>query len=236
MIHVALVEDEQKYVEQISSYLEKYGKEKDLAIRFKVYSDGDGILEDYNMQYDIILMDIQMKFVNGMSAASEIRKIDSEVMIIFITNYDSYAAKGYEVGALDYVLKPVSFFMLSNKLDKAIMRLNNKKGHEILINTKEGNKRVNINDMLYMESNGHEIIYHLLDEIVSGRGSMKECENKFIKYDFFRCNKGLLVNLKHVNGVFEKNVDVAGELLPVGRTRKKLLLEAMASYICKVVK
>lgn len=181
MIHVALVEDEQKYVEQISSYLEKYGKEKDLAIRFKVYSDVDGILEDYNMQYDIILMDIQMKFVNGMSAASEIRKIDSEVMIIFITNYDSYAAKGYEVGALDYVLKPVSFFMLSNKLDKAIMRLNNKKGHEILINTKEGNKRVNINDMLYMESNGHEIIYHLLDEIVSGRGSMKECENKFIK-------------------------------------------------------
>ena len=63
-----------------------------------------------------------MKFVDGMTAAEEIRKMDSEVVIIFITNMTQYAIRGYEVDALDYVLKPVSYFAFSQKLKRDVYK------------------------------------------------------------------------------------------------------------------
>ena len=94
MIKIAVVEDEEFYISQILQYLEKYQGEEKEEFRIKVYRDGDGITVDYKAQYDIILMDIQMKFMDGMTAAEEIRKVDSEVVIIFITNVSQYAIRG----------------------------------------------------------------------------------------------------------------------------------------------
>ena len=101
MIRIAVVEDEELYISQLLQYLEDYQKEEKEEFHIKVFRDGDGITSDYKAQYDIILMDIQMKFIDGMTAAEEIRKVDSEVVIIFITNMSQYAIRGYEVGALD---------------------------------------------------------------------------------------------------------------------------------------
>ena len=73
MIKIAIVEDEQLYAKQLHEYLRKYEKENGEAIEVTIYSDGDQIVEKYQSQYDIILMDIEMKFMDGMSAAEEIR-------------------------------------------------------------------------------------------------------------------------------------------------------------------
>ena len=75
------------------------------------------IAVDYRAVYDIILMDIEMRFMDGMTAAEKIREHDSEVVIIFITNMPQYAIKGYRVDALDYVLKPVSYFAFSQRIN-----------------------------------------------------------------------------------------------------------------------
>lgn len=116
MIRIAIVEDEDLYIRQLTQYLEKYEKKEQEDFEITVYRDGDGITSQYNAQFDIILMDIQMKFVNGMTAAEEIREVDSEVVIIFITNMTQYAIRGYEVDAFDYILKPVSYFAFSQSL------------------------------------------------------------------------------------------------------------------------
>ena len=70
-------------------------------------------------------MDIEMKFINGMTAAEEIRRVDSKVIIIFITYMAQYAIQGYKVGALDYILKPVSYFAFSKHIGDAIARVKN---------------------------------------------------------------------------------------------------------------
>lgn len=94
MIRIAIVEDEEYYVKQLTGYLEEYQKSESVEFDITVYRDGDAITAEYKAQFDIILMDIQMKFVDGMTAAEEIRKIDSEVVIIFITNMTQYAIRG----------------------------------------------------------------------------------------------------------------------------------------------
>ena len=101
MVRIAIVEDEDIYIKQLTEYMKRYQQESGEEINVTVYRDGDGIISKYKAQFDIILMDIQMKFMDGMTAAEEIRKTDSEVIIIFITNMTQYAIRGYEVDALD---------------------------------------------------------------------------------------------------------------------------------------
>ena len=101
MIHIAIVEDEAFYVQQIQNYMERYRQESRREISVTVYSDGEDILDNYKGDYDIILMDIQMRFMDGMTAAKNIRKLDDAVVIMFITNMTQYAVQGYEVDALD---------------------------------------------------------------------------------------------------------------------------------------
>ena len=123
MIKIAIVEDEAMYAKQLEEFLHQYEKENGEAFDITIYSDGDQIVNKYQSQYDIILMDVEMKFMDGMSAAEEIRKVDTEVVIIFITNMAQYAIRGYAVDALDYVLKPVSYFAFSQRLNRAIGRM-----------------------------------------------------------------------------------------------------------------
>ena len=86
MIKIAIVEDEAMYAKQLEEFLHQYEAENHEAFDITIYSDGDQIVNKYKSQFDIILMDVEMKFMDGMSAAEEIRKMDSEVVIIFITN------------------------------------------------------------------------------------------------------------------------------------------------------
>lgn len=91
---LAIVEDEKIYVEKIKSYLERYQNEFGYEICSVWFDDGSEIIENYSGDYDIILMDIQMKFLDGFSTAKKIRELDQEVIIIFITNMTNYAIRG----------------------------------------------------------------------------------------------------------------------------------------------
>ena len=94
MIRIALVEDDPAYAEQLTSYLREYEKESKERISVQRFSDGEDIVTGYRADYDIILMDVEMRFMDGMSAAEAIRKMDTEVVIIFITNMPQYAIQG----------------------------------------------------------------------------------------------------------------------------------------------
>ena len=123
MIHLAIVEDEQLYIDQLTEYIHRYEAEKKQKFKISVFSDGAEIVEDYKGVYDIIFLDIQMKFMNGMDAAEKIRELDPNVVIIFITNMTQYAVRGYEVDALDYIVKPVEYFSFSQKFSRALGRI-----------------------------------------------------------------------------------------------------------------
>lgn len=236
MIKIAIVEDEQLYAEQLHEYLRKYEKENGEAIEVTIYSDGDQIVEKYQSQYDIILMDIEMKFMDGMSAAEEIRKIDTEVVIIFITNMTQYAIRGYAVDALDYVLKPVSYFALSQRLNRAIGRMRKRESKMIMVNMKGGIVRLNIANIYYIESQGHTLILHTILGDYETSGTMKEMESKLLGMNFCRGNKGYLINLQHVDGISDGCAIVKDEKLILSRARKKEFMEALTKYWGEVIK
>ena len=236
MIKIAIVEDEVMYAKQLQEFLLQYEKENGEAFDITIYSDGDQIVNKYRSQFDIILMDVEMKFMNGMSAAEEIRKIDTEVVIIFITNMAQYAIRGYAVDALDYVLKPVSYFAFSQRLNRAISRMKKREQKVITVNIKGGAVRINVANIYYIESQGHNIILHTILGEYESVGTMKEYEEKLQKLNFCRGNKGYLINLQHVDGIQDGCAMIRGEQLLLSRSRKKGFMEELTKYWGEVVK
>lgn len=230
MIRIAIVEDDDNYRQQLAEYLRRFEYEIGQAFEITTYTDGDGIVSSYHAQFDIILMDVEMKFMDGMSAAEEIRKVDKEVVIIFISNMAQYAIKGYAVDALDYVLKPVSYFAFAQRLNRAISRMHKRETKKIALNTKEGTVRMDLSDILFLESQGHTIILHTIGQNYELAGTMKALENDLMEDHFFRGNKGYLINLAHVDSVREGCAVVHGEELLLSRARRKDFMEALTAY------
>ena len=231
MIRLAIVEDEDLYAEQLTGFIRQYGEEHHIQFDIIRFTDGDEIAEEYAGGYDIIFMDIQMRFMDGMTAAEKIRERDGEVVIMFITNMTNYAIRGYQVDALDYVVKPVTYFSFEKKLERAIEKAQKKKVPMITIRIPSGIMRLKTSDIYYIESEGHNLIYQTRIGIFKSRAKMQEAEDALSQYGFFRSNKSYLVNMQHVTGVSEGCCIVNNENLLISRARKNDFMEALTNYI-----
>ena len=120
MLKIAIVEDERECQEALIEHLRKYEKEKNEAFIVRIFNDGIDILDDYSADYDLIFLDIHMKYQDGMTTAKRIREVDADAQIVFITALAQYAIEGYKVNALDFILKPVVYEQLAMTMDKVL--------------------------------------------------------------------------------------------------------------------
>ena len=234
MTRVALVEDDPVCRRQMEEYLSRYAREAGEEFSTQSFSDGEDILRDYRAEYDIILMDIQMEHMDGMTAAEEIRKLDGEVVIVFITSLASYAIKGYAVDALDYIVKPATYPVFSQSLRRALSRLRRRTHSYFLVNYKNIAQKIDSARVYYIEVDGHNLVYHTADGVITAPGAMRDAEAKLANSPFFRCNKGYLVNMAYVDGIVEDDAVVHGVRLQISRAKKRSFMEALNRYINEV--
>lgn len=142
-----------------------------------------------------------------------------------------YAIRGYEVQALDYVLKPVKYEAFTVKMDKVKRLAEKKKDKSISIKTGTATHRLLLSHIQYVEVVQHLLIFHTEDGDFSTRGVLKDVEAVLEENGFYKCNKCYLVNLRHVRSVHDGMVLVGNDQLQVSRARKKAFAEAVADYI-----
>lgn len=231
MYYIAIVEDEQEYAEQLQTFLEQYGDEHNLRFKVTVFGDGAEILEEYQPIYDLILLDIEMPQVNGMDAAERIRNQDQDVVMMFITNIASYAIRGYEVGALDYVMKPITYYGFAMRLGRALKRVKQREQKEILLPLADGVKKLQIQQIYYVEVQNRILHFHTDEGEYLIRGTMQKVEEELAGYSFARCNHWYIVNLRHVTEVRKNIVVVAGHELEISRRNRTPFLKALTEYV-----
>ena len=231
MIHIAMVEDEAAVREQLQGYIQRYTRQYGTEFAVTEFSDGVEILDAYRPVYDIVLLDVEMKHLDGMETARRIRELDRDVVLLFITNMAQYAIKGYAVGALDYVLKPVPYFAFSQQLQKAEEKLRRRARHYLAVPVEGGLRRLDTAQIYYMESEGHRVHFYTEEGEFSAPGALKTFEEKLADLPFARCNSGYLVNLAQVKSVQQGLAQVGPYELQVSRPKRKSFLAALADYI-----
>jgi DNA-binding LytR/AlgR family response regulator len=162
--------------------------------------------------------------------------MDNEVVIIFITNTPQYAMKGYLVDALDYVLKPITYFSFSQRIDRALARMKKRTKKYLTVALKSGIVKLDVSQITYVEVRDHDLIFHTKESDYFSKGSLTDVEQSLEREHFFRCNKCYLVNLEYVEGVQNNDIMVAGDLVQVSRAKRKALLDALNDYINEVSK
>ena len=231
MIRIALVEDEAEVRAQLQGYVQRYTRQYGTPFEVTEFADGMEILEDYRPQFDIIFLDIEMPELGGMDAAERIRTVDPDVVLVFVTNMAQYAIRGYEVDALDFVLKPVNYYQFSTKLARALQRVQRRKGGQIALQTAGGVQLLNTEDIYWLETRDRMLHYHTSTGVWSVRSSLQNAEKQLAPYHFAKCNQCYLVNLRYVRAVQNDMVQVGEDRLEISRRQRAAFLAAVAAYV-----
>lgn len=225
MINIAVVEDEKAASDALVAYIGRYEKESGESFRIVTYPDAKTLLAEMEESrsgklYDIVFMDILLPYMNGMDASHALRAIDKTFVLIFVTNMSNFAVKGYEVGALDFVVKPVVYGSFAMKMDKAVAAVKGR-GTDVMIRTAGGLKVIPASDVRYVEVNNHHLVYHTADGELRVRKSMAAAEEELKGCNFAKCNVCYLINLDYVTEVDSETVTVGGDKLKISRAKKK---------------
>ena len=231
MIRIALVEDEAEVRAQLQGYVQRHTRQYGTEFAVTEFADGMELLDDYRPVYDILFLDVEMKHLDGMETARRVRELDKDVIIVFITNMAQYAIRGYSVGALDYVLKPVPYFAFSQQLLKAVARLEKRAKHYLTVPVEGGLRRLDTASIYYLESEGHRVHFYTEEGDFVAAGTLKAFEEKLAERPFARCNSGYLVNLAQVRELRQSTVQVGPCELQVSRPKRKAFLAALTDYI-----
>lgn len=232
MIRVVIVEDEGSSAETLKEFIDKYCKKASLAYEVKIYENPVSFLDAYRVDFDVIFLDILMPDMDGIRVAHKIRESDSEVPIIFVTNMRQFAIKGYEVGALDFIVKPVTYYGFEIAFRRALRDLERNKEAQLTVSVKGGVKRVNISDIRYVEVSKHRLIYHTVGEDIETNGNLKDVYSYLYDFGFRRCNHCYIINMRYVTEVLESSIMVGpeSEELQVSRSKKKDFMAELLKY------
>ncbi|WP_165215183.1 LytTR family DNA-binding domain-containing protein [Schaalia sp. ZJ1691] len=231
MVRIAIVEDDAVSRKLLLDYIARYQREHDVEFDITVFEDGAQIVRGYKPRFDIILLDIQMEHLDGMSAAQRIRRVDDQVVLLFITSSPQYAIKGYEVDASSYLLKPLPWFAFQEELTRCLTLVERNRGSSLLLQSGTEVIRLNIADIVYIESIKHRLTFHTLSGTYSIVGTLKDMDAQLEGHDFFRSNSCYLVNFAHVRGVRDQACVMTGNVeLRISRPRKKQFMTALTEY------
>lgn len=230
-MRVAIVDDVRKDAQLLREHLRRYQGDNGGEWETALYANAEDFLARYRPEFDLVILDIDMPGLNGVDAARRIREMGDNVVLMFVTNMPQYALAGYEVEAVDYVLKPVSYRDFALKLHKARRYIQRNRDAQIALRIPEGVAVVSVSEILYVESSLHYLTYHLLDRDIRIRGSISQAEGLLPAQQFARCNSGYLVNLRHVEAIDKEDVTVSGRRLKMSRGKRMEFMDRFTRYL-----
>lgn len=234
MINIAVVEDDKTSADLICDYIQKYkslhGEGTDFNVR--VFGDAVGFLEDYKpSRFDLVLMDIMMPYMDGMRAAEKLREIDSVVLIIFITNMGDYAVRGYDVKAMAFIKKPVSYADFELKFSRAVSVIRTTDVCALIIPSGLSEVKIMVRDLMYVEVRGHICSFHMSDgRIIESHNTLSAVAKKLENYGFAMCSSSYLVNMNYIKLIDGGTVLVGDNELMISRLKRKDFMQSFNEW------
>ena len=227
---VAIVDDSTTDAEFVHGILNSWADIRQANIQTEVFPSAEAFLFRYaeDKDWDILLLDIEMGAMDGVTMAKRVRQDNEAVQIVFITGYSDYIAEGYEVAALHYLMKPVNREKLLTVLDRAMEK---RKQEERCLNLEAYGEMVRIPfyEIRYLDVHQNYVTVHAKAEYTVKRtlGDFeKELDDRFC-----RVGRAMILNLKYIQRVTKTEVRLSdGTVLPLPRGAYEPLNRAIIQH------
>lgn len=227
MLRVAVVEDNAAERKRIQDNL--------LALPEKMEIDtfvsGMAFAIGEMKNYDIVLMDIDMPGMNGIETAKRLRAVNKSAVLVFVTNMVQFAIAGYEVEALDFIVKPINPYSFALKMKRAICRTAKRSEDELTVRMDNVLHRVPILSIRYVEVSGHYITYHTSSGVYQEYATMKDVKERLSQHPFAQCSQSYLVNMKYITSVSREKVVVEDTPIFISRRMRAEFLDAVGRFL-----
>lgn len=236
ILKIAICDDEILFAEKLRKIIGLYCMEKQYSCEVDIYQSGREFIGDKTriMEYQIIFLDINMKDLDGLETARELRKVCRHTFLIFVTAYIDYTIEGYKVEAIRYLLKSNSEFEQSvyESLDAVFQKIE----YTPVVKSfcfREGNINIAMEKVVFVESDLHKLYFYILDgEIITY--SMYDTLNNISKEfdeNFIRIHQSYLVNLRFIKKIDGSTVVLSnGLIVPVTRSKLRAVRNSIAKY------
>lgn len=215
MYRIAICDDEAEARRYVAELVRRWAEQGEHDVTLREYPSAEGLLFGDEAGYDILLLDIEMGGMNGVDLARSIRRRDAVAEIIFVTGYSDYIAEGYDVAALQYLMKPVSWVKLSATLDRALERLHRNE-RSLCLETAGGMVRTPLYSIKYIDVQRNYATVHTNEEITVRR-TLSQLAGE-LDERFFRLGRSAVINLYAVRKVTKTDVYLEdGTVLPLPR-------------------
>ena len=228
---IAIVDDSKTDADFVQYILNNWADLRRAKIQAEVFSSAEAFLFRYaeDKDWDILLLDIEMGNMDGVTLAQRIRQANDSVQIIFVTGFADYISEGYEVAALHYLMKPVKQDKLFVVLDRAVATLQ-KTERVILLPVGGEMLRLPVSRVQYVEAFSHTVALITETDTIQVKMPISEVE-KLLGDGFVRCHRSYLVGLKHIARLSKTEVILdSGKSLPLSRGAAPLVHKAFVSY------
>lgn len=215
---IAVCDDQERDREYVASLVKTWADEKNHAASVSFCASAEDFLFHYEDEknYDVLLLDIEMKDMDGVALAKKIRQTDQNVQIVFITGFPDFMAEGYEVSALHYLMKPVSGEKLSSVLDKAVGNLK-KQERRICVTFDHRTEFIPLREIIFVEAQKQYVVIHTENGEYRMKVSLSTIEKELDEY-FFKCQRSFIINLCYVKRINGASVDMKhGANVPISR-------------------
>ena len=215
MIKIAFCDDDMEVLHQMNELLDRYRVERNEDITYVAFQSPFELLTEIEkgIRPDILFLDVVMPGQNGMDVAKEIRQYDTNMKIIFLTSSPEFAVESYSVGAYFYQLKPIweeSFFRL---MDAVLAECEKKKKNSLILRSKDGITRIDLQQLEYCEGLGRKLLFHLGNgAVLESAGSLDDLAGQLMQYsNFFRPHRSFLVNMEYIQNISSRSIKMVND-------------------------
>ena len=224
MIKFAVCDNDTQIINQIENYFEEIDNK---GLEYEVFFSAEVLLKFYDLEkaeFDVYILDIEMEKMSGLELAKEIRKYDSEAIIIFLTSHREYVFDVFDVLTFDYIIKPIDIKRFQQVIDKVKKYLQIVK-NDFVFSYKKKNYSIPFCKINYIEKNGRKAIIHTVDnQLFQCNMTSKELIESLDNEMFALARKSCIINLKEIYEIDGEKVTLKnGESLFVGREYKSEL-------------
>lgn len=215
---VAICDDSETDAEYVKQLLCRWAEDRGTDVCPRMFSSAENFLWHYEEDplWDILLLDIEMGKMDGVTLAKRIRSCNDAVQIVFITGFPDFMAEGYEVSALHYLIKPVESDKLYTVLDRAVSHLA-KKEKRLAVSFDRETEYVPLNRITYIEAQKQYVVVRTETQEYRMKTSLASTEKELDEY-FFRCQRSFIVNLRYVLRIGNDHVVLKnGAEVPISR-------------------